>query len=223
MRSKRRGAWLNKLLLAALLLNVAAAVHAESDHAGLLEQRVGGGNIALGKQKIQSENCRECHGEDGNSLSKSTPKLAGQVAAYIAKQLADFQSGARKHVVMNEMASTLSADDRADIAAYFSSRARSPEPDKLPSLRGRDLFLYGDMERGIPQCVNCHGDQAQGGTVRGINYPSLAAQHRSYLRIQLINWRMGERRNSPEDAMSRVAENLGDDDIEALADYISGL
>ncbi len=180
------------------------------------------GDIATGKQRSKAELCQECHGEDGNSLSMSTPKLAGQSAAYIAKQLEDFQSGARKHVVMSEMAAPLNDADRADIAAWFASHKRTLE-EKLPGLRGRDLFLYGDVDRGIPQCANCHGEKAQGMEMRGVNYPALAAQHRTYLRIQLINWKLGERRNSPDGVMNRVVQNLCDDDIDALAEYLSSL
>ncbi len=155
----------------------------------------------------------------------STPKLAGQPAAYIAKQLADFQSGGRKHVVMSEMAASLSETDRLDIAAWFAGRKRVPESeqDRVPGLHGRDLFLFGDMERGIPQCANCHGENAQVQIVRGVSYPSLSSQHRTYLRGQLINWRLGERHNSPDGVMNRIAQNLSDDDINALSDYLSGL
>lgn len=181
------------------------------------------GDAAAGKRKSKAELCQECHGEDGNSLSMSTPKLAGHPSAYLAKQLADFQSGARQHVVMNEMAASLGESDRLDIAAYFASRKRTPEPDKLPSLMGRDLYLYGDMERGIPQCVNCHGERGQGATARGMGFPALAGQHRTYLRIQLLKWRMGERSNSPDGVMNRIARELSDDEINGLAEYLSGL
>ncbi len=183
------------------------------------------GNAASGRERSKGELCQECHGEDGNSLSMSIPKLAGQPAAYIAKQLADFQSGARRHVVMSEMAASLSEADRLDIAAYFASRKREreSEQDRVPGLHGRDLFLFGDMERGIPQCTNCHGENAQGQILQGVSHPSLFAQHRTYLRNQLINWRLGGRRNSPDDVMNRVAQALSDDDINALADYLSGL
>lgn len=181
------------------------------------------GDAVSGRQGSKAELCQECHGEDGNSLSMSTPKLAGQSAPYLAKQLADFRSGARKHVVMSEMAASLSEAVCADIAAWFASRKRMPETGKLPGLHGRDLFQYGDMERGIPQCANCHGEKAQGLEMRGVSYPSLAAQHRTYLRIQLINWRLGERRNSPGGVMNSVAQSLSDDDIDDLAEYLSSL
>ncbi|HXU92341.1 MAG TPA: c-type cytochrome [Gallionella sp.] len=200
--------------LVSLLLPVAALSAEAGEHPG---------DAVAGQRISKAEQCQECHGEDGNSLSMSTPKLAGQSTAYLAKQLADFRSGARRHVVMSEMAAPLGEADRLDIAAYFSGRKKSAEPDKLFSLKGRDLFLYGDMERDIPQCANCHGDKGQGSASRGVSYPALAGQHRTYLRIQLLKWRMGERGNSPDGVMNRIAQQLSDDEIGALADYLSGL
>ena len=181
------------------------------------------GDAAAGKQKSKTELCQECHGEDGNSTSMSTPKLAGQASAYIVKQLRDFQSGARVHRVMTEMAHDLSETDRRDIAAYFSSQQRSHESDKSFSLSGRDLFVNGDVDRGVQQCINCHGDKGQGTSARGVSYPALGGQHRTYLRIQLIRWRLGERQNSSDGVMNRIAQALSDDDLDALTSYLSGL
>lgn len=178
---------------------------------------------AAGARRLASEPCQECHGETGNSLSRSTPKLAAQAAAYLVKQLHDFQTGAREHPVMSTMAASLTGEDRRDIAAYFSTRAREPEAQPLSSARGRDLFRDGDVDRGIPQCASCHGEAGQGASARGVTAPMLARQHRTYLRIQLLRWRLGERRNSPEGVMNRVASLLTDDDIDALAEHLSGL
>lgn len=223
MKSERRGAWLNKLLLAALLLNVVAASHAESDHADQLEQRVGSGNIALGKQKIQSENCRECHGLYGIGLAPSAPKLAGQYADYLVKQLKNFQSGERKHTVMNSMADGLTDDDVEDIAAYFASN-KTMQGDGLGATQlAKDLFFKGDMARNIAPCKSCHGENGKGKFSDTGSYPVIGGQHMIYLREQLRNWRKGERCNSPGGVMNIIAKSLSDAEIEALADFISGL
>jgi cytochrome c553 len=124
---------------------------------------------------------------------------------------------------MSAMAASLEEADRVDIAAWFSSQEREPERMRLSSARGRALFLDGDVERGIPQCASCHGERAQGGASRGVTYPMLARQHRTYLRIQLVRWRLGERSNSPDAVMNRVARLLDDDDIDVLAEHLSGL
>lgn len=178
---------------------------------------------AAGARRLASEPCQECHGETGNSLSMSTPKLAAQAAPYLVKQLQDFQAGAREHPVMSTMAASLTDDDRRDLAAFFSTRAREPEAQRLSSARGRALFRDGDVDRGVPQCANCHGEAGQGAAARGVTAPMLARQHRTYLRIQLLRWRLGERRNSPGGVMNRVARLLADHDIDALAEHLSGL
>src|SRR5271157_448041 len=97
------------VLLAALA--PAPSLHAETAN----------GDAARGKILSKAEQCQECHGETGISTSEHYPKLAGQSAAYIRKQLGEFHTGARTSEIMNEMAANLSPQDIADVAAYFSS------------------------------------------------------------------------------------------------------
>lgn len=77
------------------------------------------GNITQGKTKAAA--CAGCHGINGIGLSEEFPNLAGQKPAYIIKQLTAFKNGSRKDPTMNAMAATLSTEDMADLAAYFSS------------------------------------------------------------------------------------------------------
>lgn len=185
--------------------------------------RIGSGNVLLGKQKIRSENCQECHGEFGVGLSNAAPKLAGQYADYIVKQLHDFQSGARQHPVMNAMAEGLSEEDVSDIAAYFASnpimQGEHPKPNRI----ALDLFQRGDLKRNVLPCQSCHAATAKGKFATTECYPVLGGQHAIYLREQLINWRSGARSNSPSGVMNIIAKSLSDDEISALADYLSGL
>ncbi|OUS27896.1 cytochrome C [Thalassotalea sp. 42_200_T64] len=76
-------------------------------------------DAAAGKDK--SAMCAACHGAAGVSAVPMYPNLAGQKEAYIAKQLSDFKSGARKDPVMSGMAMPLSDADVADLAAYYGS------------------------------------------------------------------------------------------------------
>lgn len=210
---------LSRFLIGAALGSLAAAplaLAAPSD-----AERAG--RVADGARRLASEQCQECHGEVGNSLSASTPKLSQQREEYIVKQLRDFRTDARKHPVMSVMAASLEEEDRIDIATYFSSHLRAREDFPLVNEMGRALFQGGDVDREIPQCINCHGEAAQGGNSRGLSFPMLARQHRTYLRIQLIRWRLGDRSNSPDGVMNRIARILTDDDIDALAEYLSGL
>ena len=76
-------------------------------------------DVAAGKAK--SAMCSACHGAAGISAVPMYPNLAGQKEAYLAKQLKDFKSGARKDPIMAPMAMGLSDADIANISAYFAS------------------------------------------------------------------------------------------------------
>lgn len=76
-------------------------------------------DVAAGKAK--SAMCAACHGAAGISAVPMYPNLAGQKEAYLAKQLKDFKSGARKDPVMSAMAMPLSDADVANVAAYYAS------------------------------------------------------------------------------------------------------
>jgi cytochrome c553 len=74
------------------------------------------GDAAAGAEKAKG--CASCHGIDG----KGRIPLAGKNANYLAEQLRAFKSGVRKEQMMNMMANSLSEQDIADLAAYFSSK-----------------------------------------------------------------------------------------------------
>jgi len=76
-------------------------------------------DVAAGKAK--SGMCAACHGAAGISAVPMYPNLAGQKEAYLAKQLKDFKSGARKDPVMAPMTMPLSDADIANLAAYYAS------------------------------------------------------------------------------------------------------
>lgn len=94
-----------------LTLAVAATV--------LMASPVFAGDVAAGKAK--SAMCAACHGAAGISAIPMYPNLAGQKAAYLAKQLKDFKSGTRKDPVMAPMAMPLTDADIANISAYYES------------------------------------------------------------------------------------------------------
>lgn len=77
------------------------------------------GDFNAGKSKAKA--CQVCHGKGGKSTNPTYPRLNGQHAKYIVKQLQAFKSGTRKDPIMNGMAATLNDQDMEDIAAYFES------------------------------------------------------------------------------------------------------
>lgn len=186
------------------------------------------GNALAGKTKSDDERCQECHGHDGNAddiqdgvgnIGKF-PRLAGQQAGYIVKQFTEFRSGKRNNETMAIMAKSVSTADLLDIAAYFASQQPMRGDGQGDNPLGKSLFLNGDAGRGILPCAGCHSEAANGGTSEN---PRIAGQHRRYLQKQLIEWRAGERHNSPGGVMNAMARGLTDAEIDALANYISSL
>lgn len=81
------------------------------------------GDIDAGKTKAAP--CAACHGADGNSPTGAFPIIAGQHKDYLARAMEDYKTGKRKNPIMAGFAATLTAQDRADLAAYFASQKSS--------------------------------------------------------------------------------------------------
>ncbi len=176
------------------------------------------GNAEVGKDK--SAMCAACHGVDGNSLVPMYPKLAGLSANYIVKQLTQFKDGTRQDPVMAGMAAALSAQDMADLAAYYSSQKRTESAGTETAL-GKDLYLGGNSENAVTACVACHGLKGKGMAAAG--FPAIASQNAEYIKIQLEKFRSGARANDNNAMMRNVALGLSDDEIKALSQYIASL
>lgn len=185
-----------------------------------IKQRSGTGNPVAGKDKSQL--CQGCHGEEGISFEPLIPNLAGQYGVYIAKQLRNYQAGTRSHKIMSAMAATINDEDLADISAYFASRNKMKGKGTASKV-GQNLFLNGDMSRMMVACVNCHGANGKGKTPTNAVFPVIGGQQRGYIRAQLINFRKGDRSNSPGGIMNIITQKLTDSEIDALSDYVSGL
>lgn len=191
-----------------------------TDSTEAVKLRSSTGDPIAGKGK--SELCQGCHGEDGNSPDSMTPKLAGQNASYIAKQLRNYQIGTRTHQIMSAMAATVGDEDLDDIAAYFSSRTKMKGNGSANKI-GKDLYQRGDMSRMIVACINCHGANGEGKTSANSIFPVIGGQHKDYLLGQLTNFKAGDRSNSPGGVMNIMIQRMTAAEIDALADYVSGL
>ena len=87
-------------------------------------QALAAGDAASGKQKSQT--CAACHGPDGNSpTGPDFPRLAGQHYDYLLKALRDYKAGARKNPIMGGQVGSLTSQDMADLAAFYSSQKGS--------------------------------------------------------------------------------------------------
>ncbi|GHB77312.1 cytochrome c [Psychrosphaera saromensis] len=185
------------------------------------------GDAEAGKTK--SAPCAACHGADGNAAITIYPKIAGQHAGYIYKQLTELKLGmtsggkeGRYDPVMSAMASPLSDQDMKDLAAYFSSQTMtSGSTAEDVVVTGQDLYRGGDMERGIPACLACHGPRGVGHSLAG--FPKISFQNPDYIKSQLEKFRAGTRNNDMNGMMRDIAVKLTDKDIEILSKYMSGL
>jgi cytochrome c553 len=185
------------------------------------------GDVNAGKEK--SVTCAACHGPDGNAPVSIYPKIAGQHADYIFKQLKEFKLGmtsggkeGRMNPVMSAMAMPLSEQDMKDLAAYFSSLNMSEGLTPKENVDvAKMLFKAGDAERGIPSCAACHGPRGNGSSLA--KFPKISFQHPEYIKSQLEMFRDGSRNNDLNGMMRDIAKKLTDKDIEVLSQYLGGL
>lgn len=180
------------------------------------------GNATAGQTKAAA--CVACHGADGNkTLMPTYPKLAGQHASYIAKQLEEFKSGVRKDATMNGMSAALSPEDMADIGAFFAGLKASvgTSADAEKAATGKKIYEGGDKVKGISACMACHGPTGAGNP--GAKFPALSGQNGAYVVKALKDFRSGARANDVASMMRDIAAKMSDKDIEAVAEYIGGL
>ena len=171
-------------------------------------------------EEIVQGKCFVCHGADGESSSPVFPRLAGQHARYVERQLADYKSGRRKSSAMQPMVEDLSPADFKALGIYFESRKPQAHAVADPELAqvGRFIFARGNPFSGVAACSSCHG--AKGGGTETL--PRLAGQHAQYTENQLRAFNKRERTNDNA-VMHAIASKLSELELKAVAAYISGL
>ena len=179
------------------------------------------GDSVVGRDKSQL--CQGCHGEKGISEEPLAPKLAGQYSDYIVKQVRNYQAGTRTHQIMNAMAATLTDEELINIGNYFASQTMMKGNGSGDNPVGKNIFLKGDIKRMVIACVNCHGVNGKGLTPKTSAFPVLGGQHKDYIRKQIMDFREGIRSNSPGSIMNRIVKSLTDAEVDAIAEYVSGL
>jgi cytochrome c oxidase subunit 2 len=183
----------------------------QSTYAQLAARPVG--DAAAGKALFAV--CAGCHGANGEgNVAMNAPRLSGQHAWYLERQLHQFKQGVRgaheKDVfgkVMAPMAATLPDDAAmANVAAYIAT---------LPDTRVA-ATIKGNAQAGQHRwatCAACHGADGQG--IAATNAPRLKGMSDWYLARQLNNFKTGVRGAHPQDIrgaqMALFAETLQDD------------
>jgi cytochrome c553 len=181
----------------------------------------GDADAGQGKSAI----CAACHGADGNSVVPNWPKIAGQHAPYLERQLGLIKSGARPVPEMAGIVAGLSDQDLANVAAYYSTQTiKAGLADDATRAIGERLYRSGNSATDVPACMACHGPAGEGNPLA--RYPALAGQHSVYTEKMLNGFRSGTTWGEDDESskiMADVSFRLTDKEIKAVAAYIQGL
>ena len=187
----------------------------------LLSASVYAADAERGQKK--SNTCVSCHGVDGNSASGAFPKLAGQNARYLVRQMRAIRDGKYEVAVMAGQLDNMNDTDLEDIAAWYASQAQTMEAaDPELARRGEHIYRKGISEREVPACIACHGPTGVGNYAAG--YPRIAGQHPAYLLERILKYRDGESVYDDQSAiMQGAVELMSKKDMQAVVEYIAGL
>jgi cytochrome c oxidase subunit 2 len=172
--------------------------------------------------------CAACHGAQGEGNAElNAPKLAGQGAWYVKRQLALFKEGARGvhekdtfGKMMAPMAAILPDDAAiANVAAYIGTLPDKPVPSTVKGNARNGQQRYAT-------CASCHGADGRG--AEATNAPRLKGMSDWYMVTQLRNFRDGVRGADPRDMhgaqMGLLAGMLADDAaIRDIVAFVNGL
>lgn len=205
---------------------------------GVAQLAFGAGDPEAGKALAGT--CVACHGEGGNSVVPTFPKIAGLGERYLLKQLQDIKAGnsgvegARPVPQMMGVLDGMSDQDLVDLSSYFASQPMQITGAKPVQVRlftgeqvdglelGARIYRGGNMETGVPSCSGCHSPRGLGNSPAG--YPRVGGQYAEYIEAQLRAFRAGERVNDGDGMpMRHAAKNMSDAEITAVAGFIVGL
>jgi len=176
-------------------------------------------DMARAEEIVQGK-CFICHGAEGESSSPAFPRLAGQNASYVQRQLSDYKSGKRKSSTMQPMVEDLSPEDFKALGEFFASRpaqGHAVEDQELAQV-GKFIYQRGNPYEGVASCATCHGADGRGSE----SLPRLAGQHAQYIENQLKSFNKRERTNDNA-VMHAIASKLGELEQKSVAAYLSGL
>ncbi len=206
---------MNKILmtLSSLLVACLAATVAQAQDVK--------GDAAAGAEK--NALCIGCHGIKGYHIGfpevHQVPKIYGQSAGYIQAALHAYKTGDRKHPSMRTLASSLSDQDMADLAAFYSGSGTGvtlPTTAAEGSAKAAELVAKGG-------CASCHG--ANLSKPIDPTYPKIAGQYSDYLYVALRAYKITDKpmigRGHP--VMGGIAKQFSNADLRVLADYVGSL
>ncbi len=165
--------------------------------------------------KTKLEPCFACHGDNGISALDGVPSIAAEPELFLEWQLVFFRTGRVKSEIMEPVAAQLSDDDVRGIGTYLAGLPpikTPPPPDDAPAMTEVGARLAAGRN-----CGNCHGEgfHGQQGAAR------IAGQREEVLLKALHDYKDGKRFGTGVAAMPEVALSLNDDQMKALAHFLS--
>ena len=201
-------------MFAAIVVALGAAMPAQAQVTG--DAKAGEGKIAM---------CIGCHGIIGYKSSfpevYHVPKISGQNAKYIAAVLEAYKKGDRKHPSMRGIATTMSEQDIADVAAYYSQHGVKEGAPELPAAREPSAQVAQLLQKGA--CVSCHGENFS--KPIDPSYPKIAGQHADYLFVALKSYKTdkGAYVGRSNGVMAGIAKQFTNAELKAMASYVGSL
>lgn len=159
-------------------------------------------------ERIQQ--CKACHGEDGNSRIEKIPSLAGQPEFFLLNQLILMREGVRQIEAMAPFVKGLTDKDATALAKHFAALAPKRTDEAVdPALvkRGAEIAVQR-------RCASCHLPSLAGQD----QMPRLAGQRVDYM-IEALKAYRDDKRTGADTAMTAVIYGLSDADLAALAHY----
>ncbi len=208
----RRG-WVLGAVLAAAWSAVTAGFEARADSLAAVSPTAATGDRDAGSRSYRG--CAVCHGVDGAGRADGTfPRIAGQHASVVEKQVHDIRDGRRGNPVMASHVEALT-DPRevADIAVYVEGLVPAGENG-----RGGDADTARGAELYRRDCSACHGERGEGSATRVV--PVVAGQHYAYLLRQMRAIAGSRRRNAHPEMVESVFD-YPDDDLRAVGQYLA--
>jgi len=180
-------------------------------------------NPSLKGEEIAKQDCSNCHGLNGQSISQQFPKLAGQQQAYLKAQLTDFKGHLRKDINGTQYMwgfTHLTSTQVEELATYFSTQSPMKGKHLVSSETklGEEIYRNGISQQGVLACSGCHGNEALGNA----EIPRLSGQHFSYLYKQLMVFKYTDDRPRGQ-AMKQVIHNISDYEAKSISVYLSSL
>jgi len=168
--------------------------------------------------------CIGCHGIPGYQSSfpevHRVPAISGQNAKYIVAALNAYKKGERKHGTMRAVATVLSEQDMADLAAYYSTHGGPPTAAAAavpaPSPEVAALLTKG-------ACASCHGPEFNK-PIDGA-YPKIAGQYPDYLFAALKSYKVEGNPQVGRGNAIMVAQvkQFSNKELKMLAQYLGSL